>query len=87
VTSEFPNGCTVNASPYVTSAGAVAPALRSARIPPGFMNAATAPAPVVEASAGPRKRQQRRREAESDTQGSLHSRRPSSPAASGVTDL
>ena len=46
VTRVLPNGCTVNASPYVTSPGPSLPATwpltrkpTSPRIPPGFMNA------------------------------------------------
>jgi hypothetical protein len=45
VTSELPNGCTVKASPYVTSPSVLPGALygRSARMPPGFMKAICAP--------------------------------------------
>src|SRR6266508_442772 len=48
VTRLLPKGCTVNASPYVTSPTASPPpdmslASRSARMPPGFMNASWAP--------------------------------------------
>ena len=48
VTSTLANGWTLNASPYV-----IGPALMSARMPPEFMNATTAGAPLAAGQVGP----------------------------------